>query len=632
MATRVGVLRCRYRLPGRAPDPHEVHRLDRLAAGSVPAELERALGEMGDGAAVYVVRRVRAATVVDPGAQADPALARGWGRDLAHSVVRAIDEGIGDGSRVVRFRSEAEFVAAFVADLLAGSAWRRWYFGAFARHRHRGVPEAIAAVFGEHADLAPAVLAALADRGMLEPLLVRVDPAALGLGVPAPAIGPPDGAADAWRPIVAAAVRVADVLGLWPAAAPEPAALTRSWADGAPRQPDWRDRAALADAVAAAVGWLVARGAARAPAPHVELAPRQEAAVAALDWLDVPRLIEALSRIGAARAGLPTRGPAPTPRRRAVLAAVIRAVEARHPELGPAAAGDPKDAVRLLAALAAVDPETAAGPLARAGVDGLGGARAAGAPPARPGAAPVAAAPPGSLDPTAAAGPDEVSVAAVLHVLGPAAADEPVASPCAGVLLLARALLDVRLAGLAQRHGYPPAGPAHLLAAVGLRVAGPTGVIGGSALDPAVRLLAGDGAPGSSGELVAAWADVPAAAHDHWRAVLDELRVRHRVDPAAEAGDAGGNPLGDALDDTADAVLRVWARWLRGFDRSSPSFLLDRFLRRPGALVVEDDVVRVLLPPGPLDVVLEMSGYLRPVEPLPGTPGRRIEFEVGARR
>lgn len=630
MATRVGVLRCRYRVRGAAPDPHEVHRLDRLAAGSVAAELERALGELGDGAAVVVVRRVRAATVVDPTGQAEPALARAWGHDLARSVVRAIDEGIGDSTRVVRFASEAEFVAAFVADLLAGAAWRRWYFGAFSHLRHRSVAGAVAAVFAEHRDVAPAVLAALAERGTLDTLLATVDATALGLAPPAAAPGSA-AAVDGWRPLVAAAVHVVGVLGLWAGAVPAPDVLARSWAVGAPRQPDWRDPAALADAVAAVVGWLVGRGEARAPAPPVLLGTA--AGVAALDWLDLPRLARALARIGAADAGLPTRGALPTPRRRAVLAALLRAVEERRPVLDPAAAAGAANAVRLLAALAAVEPDVAADPLARVVIDEIVAARATASavPEPRTGDGPAAAirwrtAEPSAAVPPASPGavvPPDAATAAVLSALNPPGGDgaaEAVDSPCAGVLLLARVLLDLRLAALAQRRAYPPAGPAHLLAAVGVRWAGPAGAVG-RALDPAVRLLAGEGAPCTSDELAAVFRGVAPDAHDRWAVVLDELCARHGLDPA--------DTPGDVLDRTADTALRVWARWLRGFDRSSSPFLLDRFVRRPGGLVVGDEVVRVLLPRRPLDVVLEMSGYLLPLEPLPGTPGRRIEFVLG---
>jgi hypothetical protein len=193
-------------------------------------------------------------------------------------------------------------------------------------------------------------------------------------------------------------------------------------------------------------------------------------------------------------------------------------------------------------------------------------------------------------------------------------------SPVAGVLLLARVVLDVRLTDLAERHGYPPNGPGHLLAAVGLRWAGMVDPDDG-ALDPAIRLLAGRDAPRTAHELAAGWHAVTSDAHNRWRGVVEELLSRHRLSPA--------DPAAGPVDLTADALLRIWVRWLRGFEQSSIPFLLEQFVRRPGTIVERPDGVMVRLSGRPLDIVLKMSGYFRPIEVLPGTTGRRIEFAVG---
>lgn len=634
MPGRVGVLRCRYRMRGPVADPHETRRLDRLAAERLPAELDRALGAWGDDGAVYVVRHVQVATVVHPGT-ADAALARGWSGALARSVAQAIADG---GGGVVRFASQADFVEAFVADLLAGRAWERWYFGAFARYRHWSVADAVVAVLTEHrADLAR-VLAGLARRGLLDTLLGRVDAARLGLGpLPRTAVAAtPEG----WRPLVAAAVRVVCDLGWWCGGDPDLAVLSRDVAGTAGPEPDWRDPAALADAVAGIVDRLVTRGWARPTG--VDSAA---GAMAGLDWLDRPRLAAALTRADA-RPGLPVRIPGATPRQRAVLAAMARAVRPGRPplDLTAPAAG----AARLLAALAEEDPGVAADPLATVLIEHVIAAWAAVRAAAAPGAVATAIA---AGDPTAAVaawgadsappadteqalmaaarlGEPAATVLAALGCPGPGAGEPGDGSagfhsPVAGVLLLARPLLDLRLAGSAARAGYPPAGSAHLVATLGLRWAGPDGTVG-EALDGAVRLLAGDAAPRTVGEVDAAWRDVSPDAHARWRDQVDELLAAHHVTLP--------DPPPDPLDRTAAAVLRVWARWMRGFDRSSTPFLLEQFVRRPGTVVDRGDVLSVHLPRRPLDTVLEMSGYLRPVDALPGTGGRRIEFVLGELR
>ncbi len=67
------------------------------------------------------------------------------------------------------------------------------------------------------------------------------------------------------------------------------------------------------------------------------------------------------------------------------------------------------------------------------------------------------------------------------------------------------------------------------------------------------------------------------------------------------------------------ALLRVWARWLRGFSASSAPFLLEKWIRRGGRLHAGDDGLRIEIDPAPLDAVLEMAGYTRDLE----TPGER---------
>jgi hypothetical protein len=75
-------------------------------------------------------------------------------------------------------------------------------------------------------------------------------------------------------------------------------------------------------------------------------------------------------------------------------------------------------------------------------------------------------------------------------------------------------------------------------------------------------------------------------------------------------------------------LLRMWARWLRGFSTSSVAFLIENFVRRSGALHVAKDALHVDLERRPLDVVIEMAGYLADLERIPWLPGRRIKFSL----
>jgi len=81
----------------------------------------------------------------------------------------------------------------------------------------------------------------------------------------------------------------------------------------------------------------------------------------------------------------------------------------------------------------------------------------------------------------------------------------------------------------------------------------------------------------------------------------------------------------------AAALLRLWARWLHGFAGASVPFLLTSFVRRPGWLVHEGNVLVVEMAPLPLDVALEMAGYTAELEPQPWLCDRRIRFRIGGR-
>jgi hypothetical protein len=82
------------------------------------------------------------------------------------------------------------------------------------------------------------------------------------------------------------------------------------------------------------------------------------------------------------------------------------------------------------------------------------------------------------------------------------------------------------------------------------------------------------------------------------------------------------------LDLTAAALLRLWAVWLKKFAGSSVPYLLANAIRRPGRVVRRDDELEVWLDSAPLDVVLEMSGYLAELEGVPWL-GRRVTFRLG---
>src|SRR5215472_9603123 len=129
MDGRIGLLRCRFKLVGgdQAALRGALERIDRRR---VTKAWERGLEAVfGTDPTVYAVRRVsaRLSTQVSDGMDGAE-LARRLGEGLAGAVVRAIADDPSDGSNVIRFDDQADYVARFLVDLLDGRAWSRWCY------------------------------------------------------------------------------------------------------------------------------------------------------------------------------------------------------------------------------------------------------------------------------------------------------------------------------------------------------------------------------------------------------------------------------------------------------------------------------------------------------------------------
>jgi hypothetical protein len=207
----------------------------------------------------------------------------------------------------------------------------------------------------------------------------------------------------------------------------------------------------------------------------------------------------------------------------------------------------------------------------------------------------------------------------------------------AGVLLLARSLYDLRMAGLAASLALPAPGlagdpSAALVLSLGLAVAGSAGIDAGQ-LDPALVSLLGRQDAIPAGDLAAAWSATDAAQH---RRLCDELtRVAagqrlERPRPVPECCQVAlpGLARGTAAR-AAHLALMAWARWLQGLSGSTPAFLLVQLLRRGGSITIASDAVRVVIDPRPLDVVIELAGYLEPLERVPWLGGRTLYMTRG---
>jgi hypothetical protein len=486
------------------------------------------------------------------------------------------------------------------------------------------------------------------------------------------------------RPFCAAAFSLAGRLEMW--ARPKP--RLESWAmtiSGVWRPPDWRDPHALALALRDVLRLLAEQGYLRRP-NSPELAGN---ALEGLDWIDLetfrqafrdllesPAFVRNAPMPGMSRAGL-------TPRQQKLLEDLLDVLDgARLDVRWP---GVPENGLRLLGALADAHPEWAGDPLAArfAGLllaawdflAGLSCDQQAGVLAAlRQGGLPaverilpslVAEQARTHLQPVIALGDGAARILAALSRVGYAGAALPAVEDGAwieaeslGAAMLLRAVLDTRLPALLARSGYPDPSlpletrlPAVILALLlfwsgtGDLLTPPEGPESDRPVPPALLMLAGawdqdvpihtqagllavwqaSGLPAGRQATISFLGDVAgqvdglglAGAVQEISGFVEEYTSREESPPApALVGLLGG------------LLLRLWARWLRNFSGSSPEYLRANWLDRPGQVSIDARSVRVELEARPLDVVLEMAGYLAPLERLPWLAGRTVTFRT----
>lgn len=168
----------------------------------LPAALELALA---DDPTVYVARslhcEVRAGAAVTGQALA---------RSIAAQLACAVRDPARDGPDLVRFASADGYLAAFLAALVRGDAWRRWYFGPLRRLADLDTPGVFLALAAEGHDMAH-VLLALQGTGELGPVVSAVGEDALAQAWPSSRYARPQRAE--WLSLVRLALDLASTLG-----------------------------------------------------------------------------------------------------------------------------------------------------------------------------------------------------------------------------------------------------------------------------------------------------------------------------------------------------------------------------------------------------------------------------------
>ncbi|MCA9953100.1 MAG: hypothetical protein KC434_00155 [Anaerolineales bacterium] len=165
-----------YYLPEGMPDQMLAQkRLDRVLA-ELPAALNgRLRPPASDETAVYRIRHLQLDLWVDALGMADNEVAHNWSRLLLHAVTRALL--YGGPEDVIRYEDHAHFLAAFLGNLLNGTAWSRWMYEEFAPLHGLPVGQVTAQLLAPRPELLGPVAERLQRSGQLERLLQTLQPA-----------------------------------------------------------------------------------------------------------------------------------------------------------------------------------------------------------------------------------------------------------------------------------------------------------------------------------------------------------------------------------------------------------------------------------------------------------------------
>lgn len=542
-------LRCAYRSFGsdQTEATAAAARFDGIVRTELADRYNTALDAvMGAQAGVYVMRNVHASTAIAAYASlSDAALADIVGRRMAVAVVSTIHRDIGDGTNLVRFASDAEFIAQFVAALADGTAWSRWFFFPFLRLQHHPTPAAIRTVLLEHRQCLPQVLAVLQRCGSLERVCRAAGAEELNavwrLGIRRDEESSPD----AFRPLFATATALADRLDLWAGTRPSAQhlqGLFELYLAAAPEPVSWTDRRGLAVVLLEIVRFLTGRGVLRSIEDAEQTARDYRAALAEFDWLDVEYVVA--GRLAQAR---PT--PAPwnalpalrvlTSRQQRIATDLLQLLLRDGAALDGAHPSGAANHIRLYASLVERAAQDADDAFARCAVESVlqawtwltRGDRAVVIDLLRAGRIEQAIALTPVIDASEARAIQltvamfgqraAVEALSVLPQKGTGRAESSdagtasggsIATRCAGVFLLSRAVLDIHLQAIVSAADAGGTGTLTLdmvLAALALRWGGDDSAAGsGAALDEGVRLFAGLPGPDSLPALCDRWAAV----------------------------------------------------------------------------------------------------------------------------
>lgn len=160
--------RCRFL--GKAEDlPFIQSELRQLAEGElseqVAEEIDRRLQRLAQKNSVFHIRKLKLHLALPCSGFSTRSLSRALAGQLVSELEKQLS---GSRENMVFFATQAEFIASFIGDLLAGRAWNTWYYTEFQALRHVTAQEGAVQMLLPRWDALPAIIRHLAPTALMQ--------------------------------------------------------------------------------------------------------------------------------------------------------------------------------------------------------------------------------------------------------------------------------------------------------------------------------------------------------------------------------------------------------------------------------------------------------------------------------
>lgn len=303
MESRIGVLRCHYRIVGdrsRVAVPALQKLAQQILLESYGEALDQALG---NDPCVYVLRSVPAhLTFANVTARAQESVAREWGERLCGAVIRTIVADNRSSGNVVRFADQGEYVAYFIRDMLEDRVWDQWFYGAFRSLRPLSKREAVKAVLEQNRTHVASILRHLGKLDALASVIALLDTDGMKW-LWSNVISPTELQVNnsSIRPLFLTAVQLARRLGLWVGPEQAQGSVFTELLGLNFKDPDWKDRRELAATIVGILRRLQVLGLISSPGMTPGSGDSIETISGELDWLDSEWLAQEVRQLFTAR-------------------------------------------------------------------------------------------------------------------------------------------------------------------------------------------------------------------------------------------------------------------------------------------------------------------------------------------